>query len=141
MSERAKQVRYEKVKAASIQKKERGDCTVKATAMAARMPYNEAHALLEALGRKKRSGFPFGLVAIQLRAIGFRVTETKPEQKNGSKFTAKTIGAHCKSGYYVAKSRGHVFPVINGQVYDWTFGRKHRVIRLWKFEKIQKKGE
>ena len=132
----AKQVRYERALADSRRAHESEDCTVIATALAARMPYAEAHAMLAALGRKNRKGFKTWRIAEELGHRGYRVTATwLPKQKNGSLYTPKTIGKLCKRGYWMVQVRRHVFAVINGEVYDWVRGRRHHVIRVYRIER------
>lgn len=129
----AKTKRYELIKRSSNKAGEYNDCTVKAVAMACRVSYKDAHAACKRLGRRDRRGMVSMSVLLVARHLGFNVTPVKNlKQKNGSKFTAMSVGVKCKGGYYMAFVNGHVLPVVNGVVYDWTNGRKHHVKEVWK---------
>lgn len=115
---------------------ERADCSVMATAIAARMPYEEAHTLLATAGRRKGKRFTTSLVLPHLEAKGYKVEAVENlKQKNGSAYTPKTIGNRLKRGYYMVWIKGHVFAVVNGVVEDWTQGRQHRITRAVKITK------
>lgn len=108
--------------------------------MAARLPYDEAHALLAAAGRENRKGLHTSVMFDALRSIGYRVTkssEYRPKQKNGSAYTMKTVSQLFKRGYYIVHVTGHFAALVNGEVYDWTRGRRQRVLDVYKIEKVR----
>lgn len=108
------------------------DCTVKATALACRIPYEEAHAICAEAGRKPRQGAYTHKIADLLEHKGYRVKRFNPRQPNGSRYTPKTIGKRLNRGHYMCQVRGHVFAVVDGKVLDWTNGRNHRIERVYK---------
>jgi len=130
----AKNKRYEAIKRMSNRMNERNDCTVKALAMTGRVTYKVAHGVCADYGRPERRGMYLSQqVKTVFNSIGFDAIKIhRQAQKNGSKFTPKTVGSVCKAGYYLAFTRSHVLPVINGEVYDWTDGRKHHITSIWK---------
>ena len=131
----AKAKRLKTIYNASKRMGETNDCSVKAVAMSGRVSYAIAHAKCKEHGRKPKRGMSEIHILFVLRSMGFDVTlirNRNQRQKNGSKFTPKTVGSVCKSGYYVAFTRNHVLPVINGEVYDWTSGRNHHITTIWK---------
>jgi hypothetical protein len=88
---------------------ERADCTVRATAAALGIKYDEAHAKLAALGRKDRARFKFQKHAA---ALGL---ETRPD------LTCQTVEKALKEmqrGRFVVRVARHVFAVVNGTVLD-----------------------
>ncbi len=118
---------------ASDRMNEKNDCTVKALSIACRVPYNTAHDALKQMGRKKGKGATNAQWMEAIYLLGCEFEETLwPKQKNGSSYTPKTIGKAYKRGYYVVHFRGHVAAMINGEIQDWTVGRKHRVLAVYK---------
>lgn len=128
----AKTRRFNLIERTSNKFGERNDCTVKAVAMACRVSYTEAHVACESLGRRRHKGMQNMHVLFVAKKLGFTLTPVKLKRKNGSKFTQRTVGVKCKNGYYMAFVRGHVLPVINGEVYDWSKGRCFHVREVWK---------
>jgi hypothetical protein len=60
-------------------------------------------------------------------------------QFNGdSKGTMSTIGKRFPRGKFLVFVRGHVAALVDGEVQDWTEGRRHRVIRLERVGAIPK---
>lgn len=127
--------RVQKISAASKRAGEHNDCVVKAISLAARMPYREALNVCSSAGRKPRGGCSTKLATEVLEARGYKVEEHSPLQKSGSRYTPVTIGEFCKRGYWIARVSGHAFPIVNGVVYDWTAGRRHRIETVWKITK------
>lgn len=121
--------KFEKACRASERLGEANDCTVKAISIAGRVPYNVAYDACKAEGRRYRCGmYPTQWKRAILR-VGCAYIEVakNPLQRNGSRYTVKTIGQKYPQGYYIVKVRGHALAMVNGQVLDWTEGRKHRV--------------
>lgn len=123
----------------SSKMRESGDCTVKALALAAKIPYIEAHTALSLRGRKYRRGCSTAVQVVQAASdLGYKM-EYIPNliQPNGSRYTPKTIGRVLAKGRYIVRSQGHAFAVVNGNVLDWTNGRKHRILEAWKVTKLK----
>lgn len=128
MAYSAKLKKYELLCKTSLKSNEDHDCGVKAIAMVGRVSYKEAVKLCAEHGRKPGEGMYNTQIEIILYQMGFNVQPvTKLYQKNGSKYTPKTIGKRLKVGYYLAYVNGHVLPIINGEIFDWTEGRKHHI--------------
>jgi len=127
--------KYLKLRTQSEKQGERNDCTVIATALSARMSYKEAHELIESLGRKPRKGFYTSVIINALDRRGYKIKHYNPVQRNGCKFTNKTIGKAFKRGYFICKNKGHAFALINGEVQDWSTNKAKRVIDVWQITK------
>jgi hypothetical protein len=113
--------------------KETNDCSVKALAIAGRVSYAKAHAVTKSLGRKHRKGMPMWRIIEAMKMIGCSVEHIKkPKKKDGSGYTMMTIGKGFPRGYYIVEVRGHVAAMINGDIMDWSDGRKHRVTDIYK---------
>lgn len=109
------------------------DCTVHATAIAAQIPYYEAHQLLARFGRRPRHGvnynaFISGVCVLSEGKIGaYRVQRVKiGSHDSGERLMRRpqayvTLGQFLKdfpNGRFVVRKRGHVFAVIDGKQFD-----------------------
>ncbi len=133
--------KYMKNKTAPFRAKqnERRDCSVIAMAIVARMTYKEAHAAMQEAGRRNGRGAHTYVSVAAIRKAGFSVEPVKNmKQKNGSKYTPKTIGKKLKTGYYICTAYGHIFAVVNGVVEDWTDGRQHHITKAYKVVRTRK---
>lgn len=112
---------------------EKNDCAVIALSIVMRTTYKKAHEICTATGRRRGQGTHTRQTFNAIRAAGFSVEPVKRMvQKNGCKYTPKTVGNKLKKGYYLCFCRGHVFAVVNGDVEDWTEGRQHRITQAYK---------
>lgn len=113
---------------------ETNDCAVKAIAIVANADYDEVHALLKAHGRKDGKGTPWKAIWATLKALGVWVG---PEQRmtRGSRLWAKTVRylprVLPRKGRYLVYTRGHILAVVDGEVMDWTEGRRHQPKLCW----------
>jgi len=112
---------------------ETNDCSVIAIAIVCRTTYKRAHSMLQVQGRKNRHGSWQSQQHPTVERLGLTLEKVKLDrQKNGSKFTPKTIGDKLKRGYYLCYVNSHVFAVVNGEVEDWTKNRKHHITDIYK---------
>ncbi len=127
--------RYLKHKSSSVRESlnERNDCAVIALSIVMRSTYKTSHAMCASIGRRPRTGTNTRQTFAAIRQAGFKVEPVKRMvQKNGSKYTPKTIGDKLKKGYYLCFCNDHVFAVVNGDVEDWTNGRQPRIKEAYK---------
>jgi len=121
---------YEQLKKESKAAGERLDCTVKAVAIAAYLPYTYAAALLEKFGRKYRDGFS---VAGVKKAMGFI---DRPLVRVTDQFDAKTFRTLerqlPKRGIFIITSSSHMACARAGTIIDWTSGRLHRIEHVYR---------
>lgn len=114
---------------------EDNDCSVKAVALACGLPYDAAHAAFEDAGRRHGRGV---LTPQIFKALKVLKINTQPishlRQPNGSRYTPRTISRLLPFGRYLVYTRGHVFALVDGQVLDWTKGRKHHIIGFQRVE-------
>ena len=125
---------------------ETNDCAVKAISIACRISYKEAHALCAKFGRKNRRGMKTNAILEAVKSLGCSLVEkdkysTARNKKTGCfekcGYTVSSIGPKIKRGYHLVFVRGHVLACVNGQVADWTEGRKHHVIKTVKVFKTR----
>lgn len=121
------------------------DCTVRALANAAEMPYEKAHALLKKHGRKDRRGAYFTTMKPAYEEAGFvlygvygtttaaRYTAriTKMQASEGT--TLGKLLPKLGLGEYIVNTTGHAVAVVNGKIID-TFDNPagKRVIAVFK---------
>lgn len=119
---------------------EKNDCAVRAVAKVLRMPYRDAHQWLAAAGRQERHGISLmkllydayvGQMLVKGRRIYFRFFHPDLPRYTVAEF----LNAH-KTGSYILQTKGHVFAMIDGIIYDdkkWAW-EKALVISYCKFQ-------
>ena len=112
---------------------EHSDCSVIATSIVCRVPYNHAHKALASQGRRCGGGAYLSWTLSAARGLGCKVDSIPfGKQKNGSGWTAASIGKRFPRGYYLVSMKGHIAALVNGEMQDWTDGRRHRVLSVYK---------
>ncbi len=114
---------------------ETNDCTVKAVAIAGKIPYETAHELMQLSGRKSREGSFPGIVSLAFRRMGAKeervCTMALQKKNNGVGLTANNIARLLnKQRSYIAYTIDHVLTIRNGKVEDWTAGRRHKILSV-----------
>lgn len=110
---------------------EHGDCSVIAVALTCRVDYDLAHVAMRAAGRKPRRGAFHEQIRKAVKSLGKEPQKYLIIRKpNGSKYTPKTIGKAYPQGRYLVYTRGHVFALVNGEVQDWTAGKKNHILGI-----------
>lgn len=107
---------------------EHNDCTVRALAVAACMPYATAHAILAKAGRKPREGFPFMRLVAKSPELYFHTGDAVCRRSlkllDTSNLRRRRVATVLKelrklgSGSYVLRVRRHVFSVMVGSQLD-----------------------
>lgn len=122
---------------------ERNDCGVRALAIAANVPYAEAHRALELCGRKPNHGTYSHQAERAFELLTLRSMERvdvhalRTEAAKGRYYCWPTITqflkAHPKGRYFVCSQR-HAFAVVDGVVHDWssTTGSRKRIVLAFK---------
>lgn len=129
---------------------ESNDCTVRALANAADVPYDVAHRVLKKHGRKDRRGATFKTLNGAYEECGFRLVSLHGDGKR-ARFAARHTGTeHARKwvdgitfgklveslppyGEYIINVTGHAVAVVNGKVID-TFhnNARKRVVAVYK---------
>lgn len=110
---------------------ETNDCAVKAIAIVANADYDEVHALLKAHGRKDGKGTPWAAIWATLKALGVWVGPVDHTNIERAKTVRHLPAVLPKRGRFLVYTRGHILAVVNGEVMDWTKGRRHRPKLAW----------
>lgn len=132
----------------STEHRELNDCAVIALALATGTDYAKTHATLKANGRPDRKGTPWIASARALRDLGFRaegITDFGRRMQNGRlECRARTVASipsdpYFTKGTFLVNVRGHILCVVDGQVLDWTDGRRHRIVAVWRVVPIMER--
>jgi len=108
------------------------NCAVVAVAIVCRVAYGKAFNTLKRLGRVTGRGTPITLTVPALNQLGFQ-----SEHIEFNKCTVSTITRQLdKNSMYLVRVRGHILAVRNGDVIDWSKGRRHRVLQVLKVTKL-----
>lgn len=113
---------------------ERMDCAVVMGAVAANVPYEDAHAAFELAGRKPRNRTPWPVLHRAMDILDVRLIPVPVPKKVKTPITLEKW-AKKNPGTYVAYVRGHIFAVKDGKVEDWSAGRRHRITHFWEVDK------
>jgi hypothetical protein len=129
------------------------DCSVRALAIAAGIPYEEAHRLFKEAGRADNKPTPTAVTRALFKRLGF--TKHTTFLGYGARYNrrrdtwtpianyptlARFIKAHPRGRFTVHRT-GHAFALINGVVHDWpserftrafpATGSRSRVVGAW----------
>lgn len=119
---------------------ETDDCTVIAVAIAGKVSYDMAHAVLKKCGRKDRDGASVRAVSAALRSMGAEDIELDIEKlrmKNkGVGLTPNNIlKVLSKYKNYIAFTHNHVLAIRKGVVEDWTDGKRHKIVEVYEVKR------
>jgi len=104
-----------------------GDCTVRAFALAAGLPYRVAWQMLyEAQGRHRTTGFMLeAFLDREPEAFGVMRRLPFPAERGAPRMTAPEFAARYPRGSYVLRMAGHVAAIEDGTLYDsWDCSRR-----------------
>ena len=112
---------------------ETNDCAVKAVALATGEDYGATRWLFTEFGRRPRHGTPVHITKKVMDYLGYDMVECRDW------FDARTIRSLepeiTSTGSYLVRTSRHILCVKNGVVEDWTRGRLHRIINVWRVKK------
>ena len=106
---------------------EKNDCSVKALAIAANMPYRQAHEIMRKFGRKNRRGaFNFQILAA-MRAVGLNLENISNHISNFSTVNRFEQFHGNIKGTFVIFVHNHVLVWKNGKTEDWSAHSRKRI--------------
>jgi len=106
---------------------DKGFCSVVALASVADISFGKARAIMDKHGRKHCAGATLMSILNAVENRNLKYTEINVQAK-----TMKTISNELRHGKYLVFVRGHVAAVVDGVINDWTEGRAHRIVRVFK---------
>lgn len=121
-------------RSSSRRPRQSNDCTVRALAIAAGVPYDSAYDLLKKLGRKSGVGFRLGDWLIdQSWATKLPFPAVKGQRRMNPDSFAQTF----PGGVFICKTAKHVYCVLDGVVQDTVENDPMRCIyTAWKIDPI-----
>jgi len=129
---------FDDLRQAQVLHNETNDCSVKALAVSGNMAYAKAHKLCTQYGRKARRGM-FGLQIVRMLKAEFNATLLDSDQLQRLKkavgvknLTVNNLPKALKACGYgsrnvYAMTCNHALGIRQGEVIDWTDGRRHRI--------------
>jgi hypothetical protein len=115
---------------------EHRDCTVKALTVATGLPYAECHKALADAGRKPRKGAHIFQMKDAAKALGFTMERYTGRIQAKTVITAERDGTLHALGRVILSTSGHVVGMVDGNVIDWTKGRRHRIQGVYRVRRI-----
>lgn len=107
------------------------NCTVVALAATAGLPYDVAHSIAEAAGRKKNRGFNSAKL---LKYFNKKRGSTQFKKVKRSTITVQKFCKNYPTGRYYVRKRGHAYAVVDGIVVDQTKPKpRERILEAWKY--------
>lgn len=102
----------------------RADCAVRAVQTALAIPYDDAHAMFKAKGRKDNQATQTKVTTKVLKQRTRRMSYRK------GRTVERFIREH-PTGRYIVRKRGHLFSIVDGTVSDDT-SRKAIITTYWR---------
>jgi hypothetical protein len=107
---------------------ETNDCTVRALTASTGLPYDVCHAQLKKQGRKNRKGCHWFIEGPKAaKALGFTMRQLSPTEYRAKTMISAERDSSLNSGNYAVLVRGHVAAMVDGNIVDWSQGRRHRI--------------
>jgi len=129
---------------------ENRDCAVIAIAAATGLDYAKAHLAMSVKGRQTRTGSSVNMILGAIDYLGFEAVpvpfseilkDYPPCYREVSKLTPRQVQKFPKAwvgkGDFIGITCNHALAICNGEVLDWSDGRRHQIKRLFR---IQAKG-
>jgi hypothetical protein len=122
----------------SRRKNEAKDCAVRAMAVLTEYDYDDVHYTFGLCGRITQRGTDWHVIEKAAKLLRFEMVDVTNNFFDAR--TVRTLGRIMRyhRGRYLIRVRGHVLPIVNGTVYDWTKGRLHRILSIHKMVEVTK---
>lgn len=107
------------------------NCTVRALATSANLPYEEAYQIAKEAGRKDNTGFKSAKL---LKYYNKKVGSTAFRKVKRSAITVQKFCRVFPLGSYYVRKKGHAYAIVNGVVYDTQSPKpRERILEAWKY--------
>ena len=106
-------------------------CALVAVCALTKKPYEEVYDDFRDHGRKRGKPTPTWMTRQILAQYGYTLLPMIRIPKSVNQCETKLA----KSGKYLIQVRDHILACVNGRVEDWTRGRKHRPIKIYRVVK------
>ena len=128
---------YRDCKAASYEKNESEDCTVRAIAITTGEGYDLAHYAMEEQGRKRGRGTSIANMKRVCDQLGYKMVRVERQTYAGRAKTIITAARWGWKGAFIISTRGHVAGMVDGKVYDWADGTRKRINNIYRITTIE----
>ena len=116
------------VEEAPFQNQERADCAVRAVTAVTGRPRATVYDHFIRGGRRPGRKSPNGLAEKVTRQLGFVLEPWEVKAR-----TIRTLERELPAkGAFLISVRGHLLAVIDGQTRDWSSGRTHHILDVWR---------
>ena len=132
MINETKQIDYENFLKTATEKGDRNFCTVCALSATTGWDYETANANAKAFGRRFKRGM-YHNQSVEMVETVFQSCE-KIEGWEGTTINRFASDMKYTKGNYYIFVRGHAIGFSDGEVYDWTKGRRHRIREVYKVD-------
>jgi len=105
------------------------DCAVRAVAIVSGETYRSVHAAFARAGRRPRKATSFFITCSALVRLGLKIENVRAQFKAK---TIVTLGRELpKKGSFLIRVKQHILAAVDGEILDWTDGRRHRITEIW----------
>ncbi len=115
--------------------KEDNDCGVRALAVACAAPYAESHAAFKQVGRVDGGAVSAFLIEQAAPWVGYKLRE-HPKPAGATIVSCGQDLADTVGGYLILTC-DHAVGMWNGEIIDWAYDTKQRVVHIFLAEKIE----
>ncbi len=120
------------VEEAPFQNLERSDCAVRAVTAVTGRPRATVYDHFIRNGRRPGRRSANGLAEKVTRQLGFTLEPWEVKAR-----TIRTLERELPSkGAFLIEVRGHMLAVVDGETRDWSSGRRHRIMNVWRVAPI-----
>ena len=108
---------------------ETNDCAIVAVTYVSGEPYKKVHTEFTKLGRQFRRPTNFLITCSALVTLGLKIKDVRDQFKAK---TVVTLGRELpKKGRFLIRVSHHILAAVDGEILDWTAGRRHRIREIW----------
>jgi hypothetical protein len=123
-----RQYTYEQLrKVAKVIYKDKGFCTVIATALIAKVSFGKAYQAMQDNHRKHRQGAFLGSCTDAIKSLNCSINEVRDYY---GKTFCQTLKLLSKDKIYLINTNGHVTCVLYGKVQDWVKTNSRKRVRI-----------
>lgn len=116
---------------------ETNDCTVRCLSVITGLDYDVCHAQLAKQGRKPRKGIHWMIEGPKAcKALGFDLIRLRYDDYRAKTMITAERDRKLQSGKFAVLVRGHVAGMDNGNVVDWSQGRRHKIQAVYQCSPI-----
>lgn len=143
----AKSETFNALNTVAFLKGETNDCGVKAISLAGRIPYDQAHAMAAAKGRKAKACMWRSDIKACIEATGKKLTRIDPREiiatypgvhgrvlKSITTHHPRRFAKVWPKGTFLLFQSGHVSVVIDGTLHDWAVNNAKIVTEIYRVD-------